>query len=333
MQHATKILSNTRKEEFICRNITEEDIRGLGINLVQGSMLPHFINLERNTLEAVGITLFEADLIHRHQQMVDVQAILTMAVFGAAGGGGGRRLTPRSSGGGGGESGNTGHRLTTNENQLRHMFRLSRGHFANDTPANRAAIERTAGNTRNFMGTDIHGNFWYVEMQPNGTQIWAKVRNGIIVEAGINATPQGFSPTSGMHQFTPRRQLRTGDDVVMNLSIKQSYLVMFYLLDDFCSKTNDECLTDLLSGFDPYTFLGGMPADPAAWEDWENVVEKITNEDSLTSLECFIATKEFVKFHIDEFGFELEWLYKEIEKLSIESQEWIDCVHIARREK
>ena len=92
----------------------------------------------------------------------------------------------------------TGHTLTTNEAQLKHMFRNADGHFAQDTPANRAIIEHATSSNKNFLSTDQHGTLWYAENLQNGTQAWAKVRDGIITEGGVNQTPRTFNPTTGL---------------------------------------------------------------------------------------------------------------------------------------
>ena len=72
---------------------------------------------------------------------------------------------------------------------------------------------------------------------------------------------------------------------------------MFRLLDEFYKSSNDECLGNLLSGFNPFLFSDEKTADPAAWDDWMSTVKKITDKDSLNEREAFFAACEFVKFH------------------------------------
>jgi len=91
-------------------------------------------------------------------------------------------------------------RLTTNQNQLNHMFADRSGHFRHNTEVNRALITNTANNRNNFMGTDIHGNQIFAQTQANGTQVWARVRDGVITEAGINQTPRSFDSETGLNQ-------------------------------------------------------------------------------------------------------------------------------------
>ena len=115
----------------------------------------------------------------------------------------------------------------------------------------------------------------------------------------------------------------------MKLSIQQSYLAMFYLLDMFYWITKDDCLGSLLGGFNPYLFVGGMSADPAAWDDWINSVKKISDEELLTSKEAFLCTVEFVRFHKDEFGFELGWLIDGINAMSEDNEKWTASINKA----
>ena len=101
---------------------------------------------------------------------------------------------------------------------------------------------------------------------------------------------------------------------------------MFYFLDRYYWEEKDETLGCLLSRFNPNLWHDGMSADPAAWEDWNNVIKKISNNNLLTSFETLNASIKFIKFHQDEFGFELNWLINKLNTTSIESPEWLDCV-------
>lgn len=112
----------------------------------------------------------------------------------------------------------------------------------------------------------------------------------------------------------------------MKLDIRQSYLAMFHMLEKIYKESEDENFASLLSGFDPFLFTDGMSADPAAWGDWNNVVKKISANNHLTSFEALNATKEFIKFHQDEFGFELDWVVARLSRISINNLEWLDCV-------
>jgi hypothetical protein len=83
--------------------------------------------------------------------------------------------------------------VTIDENRVRHIFRDAEGHFAEDTPENRRALISAVGNPENFLGTDRFGNEWWVERQNDGTQVWAQVREGRIMNGGINVTPRALA--------------------------------------------------------------------------------------------------------------------------------------------
>ncbi|MEO1663447.1 MAG: RHS repeat-associated core domain-containing protein [Chloroflexota bacterium] len=84
------------------------------------------------------------------------------------------------------------------EQRTDHIFRDADGHFSKDTPANRKKLLDVASNPDNYLGDDQFGNDWYAENQPDGEQIWAKVRNRKIINAGINDTPKSYNPQTGL---------------------------------------------------------------------------------------------------------------------------------------
>ena len=83
--------------------------------------------------------------------------------------------------------------VTIEENRDRHIFRDVAGHFAEDTLENRQVLISAVGNPKNFLGTDRFGNEWWAERRDDGTQIWAQVREGRIMNGGINITPRPFT--------------------------------------------------------------------------------------------------------------------------------------------
>lgn len=60
----------------------------------------------------------------------------------------------------------------------------------------------------------------------------------------------------------------------MEMNLRQSYLAMFYLLDEYYDVTKNDILGSLLGSLNPFLFSDGMPADQAAWIDWENCIKK-----------------------------------------------------------
>lgn len=85
-------------------------------------------------------------------------------------------------------------RFPENTDQLRHIFRSRTGHYPLDTETNRRAILETITPT-NFVGIDNRGNEIYFQNNPDGSQNWTYVRNGLIQNAGINKEHRyGFDP-------------------------------------------------------------------------------------------------------------------------------------------
>ena len=83
------------------------------------------------------------------------------------------------------------------ENRLRHIFRKRTGHFSRDTPEARKILEDLANEPTNLHGGDKHGNSWYAKLNEKGQQYWAEVRDGKIINGGINETPKIFNSESG----------------------------------------------------------------------------------------------------------------------------------------
>ena len=86
---------------------------------------------------------------------------------------------------------------TIPDSRVPHIFRQAPGHLP-DTPANRQLLTDVALNPRNFLGTDRYDNLWYAQTQPNGNQIWVQVRNGQIMNGGLNPVPRIFHPHTGL---------------------------------------------------------------------------------------------------------------------------------------
>jgi filamentous hemagglutinin len=78
--------------------------------------------------------------------------------------------------------------MTIDEDRVRHIFRDAEGHFVEDTSENRKALISTASRPENFLGTDRFGNEWWAERRDDGAQ----VREGRIMNGGINTTPRNF---------------------------------------------------------------------------------------------------------------------------------------------
>ena len=71
-----------------------------------------------------------------------------------------------------------------------HIFKTDKGHFPKDTPENRAFISQAVSNPSNRVGRDSFGNEYYTKTMPDGSQAWARVRNGVITNGGRNERPK-----------------------------------------------------------------------------------------------------------------------------------------------
>lgn len=108
----------------------------------------------------------------------------------------------------------------------------------------------------------------------------------------------------------------------MELNLKQGYLAMFNILEQYYDSTKNEELGELLGSMNPALFVDSQSADSAMYFDWENIVDKVTIKKSMTSLEAFQAMILFLKFYQKEFGFKLGWILEELEKKSVFQEKW-----------
>jgi hypothetical protein len=84
--------------------------------------------------------------------------------------------------------------ITIDEDGVDHIVRDAEGHFREDTDVNRRLLIDTASKRTNFLGVDSVGNEWYAETLADGRQVWARVRDGKIVNGGINRIPRERLP-------------------------------------------------------------------------------------------------------------------------------------------
>jgi len=83
--------------------------------------------------------------------------------------------------------------------KISHIFRDIEGHLL-DTPANRKALLDMASDPNNyFANADLNaGNLWCEKILPDGTQLWAQVRDGQIRNGGLNLIPKIWNPATGL---------------------------------------------------------------------------------------------------------------------------------------
>ncbi len=80
---------------------------------------------------------------------------------------------------------------------LGHIFRRDEGHIP-DTPENRALLFEVANDPRALLGADRHGNEWFVRIAKDGRQVWTQVRNGRIIDGGINDAHRAHHQETGL---------------------------------------------------------------------------------------------------------------------------------------
>ena len=88
-------------------------------------------------------------------------------------------------------------RAKKKKKRVAHIFRNAEGHFSEDNAENRKKIEDLV-NTTTSMGKDRFGNDWFSQITDNNKQLWAQVRNGKIINGGINDRPLTFDSVSGL---------------------------------------------------------------------------------------------------------------------------------------
>ncbi|MDN7799806.1 DUF637 domain-containing protein [Burkholderia vietnamiensis] len=96
----------------------------------------------------------------------------------------------------GAAGGGTGKFVLT-DNRATKIFGTRDGHIA-DTPANRDLLTSVANDPATTLGTDKFGNTWSGKVLSDGTQVWVQTRNGLVWNAGVNQTPRGFDPNTGL---------------------------------------------------------------------------------------------------------------------------------------
>lgn len=103
----------------------------------------------------------------------------------------------------------TKNEFSKNKNRLEHNFRNEEGHFNKDTPQVRQRILDLVKNFLKRIDYDIHGNMWYDDIQPDGSQLWGEVRvcdgSGIIQNCGLNKVPRQVNPGHGLNNFKPKK--------------------------------------------------------------------------------------------------------------------------------
>ena len=78
-----------------------------------------------------------------------------------------------------------------------HIFREYEGHLT-FSEKNVKIISKLINNDKNItLEKDKNGNTWYYKTNEDGSQIWEKVHNGTLSNAGINKTPRPLEKDTG----------------------------------------------------------------------------------------------------------------------------------------
>ncbi len=83
------------------------------------------------------------------------------------------------------------------EERIAHIFRNKEGHLLN-TPENHQLLKSVAEDKSAILGKDKFGNIWSATTNQDGTQIWVQIRNGKIINGGLNLRPKFFHPATGL---------------------------------------------------------------------------------------------------------------------------------------
>lgn len=116
---------------------------------------------------------------------------------------------------------------------------------------------------------------------------------------------------------------------------ERCYIAFYWTLEHIFLQSKDPVsphpfsLCDLLSDMCPFTFATGISADPAAYFDYEKILKNIvTVPEDETTLNGYVAGREYLQMYMTEYEYELEWAIKKFslddfsfayEKVSAES--------------
>jgi hypothetical protein len=89
-----------------------------------------------------------------------------------------------------------------------HIFKNEEGHLPDDNPENRKLLLDTASDPNNyFANKDCRGTSWCEKFLSDGSQLWAQVRNGKIINGGKNQRPIKWDSATGLSKNIKRINL------------------------------------------------------------------------------------------------------------------------------
>lgn len=89
------------------------------------------------------------------------------------------------------------------------------------------------------------------------------------------------------------------------ITTKQAYYTMFFMLDKYYESNPFDDLGSLLGDISPFIFGGSKSADPAAFEDFEEILNADTGSQDITFENAFNAVKLFLGKYENDFEYNL----------------------------
>ncbi len=206
-------------------------------------------------------------------------------------------------------------KLPKNGSQIKHIFRKKENHFP-DTPENRELLEQLANDESKYVGTDAKGVRWYVQQNPDGSQLWVTVRDEIIQNGGLNPAPRSWDNETGLN--TPRSK---GEKNTMEYTIKvkrmentmngtlqgKAFMAMYHLLNGIYSKFPYKNLAVVLSDTSPYIWADGMPADMASWEEFSEFYQEAKAAYSTEFDAAYYTCIRFLRQYEEEWDYPIPY--------------------------
>ena len=87
--------------------------------------------------------------------------------------------------------------ILSKQNYIFFIIIKAEGHFEKDPSEARQEIDKTF-KEKYFDKIDKYGNKWYSRINEKNEQIWVRVRDGKITDAGVNKEPRLVDPDSGL---------------------------------------------------------------------------------------------------------------------------------------
>lgn len=114
----------------------------------------------------------------------------------------------------------------------------------------------------------------------------------------------------GVQVFLEKKDEKT------KITMRQSYLAAFQMLDEIFDDTKNAQLGNLLSGMNPYLFTDSMSADPATWHEWVTCASKIQKGGALTADNAFKTLASFLRFNEAQYGYRTNIILDEMQNPS-----------------